>query len=57
MLRLNILSQQIRNKWEPQCLDSNGDTLGKAIIGYVCHGQGGNQVINGRLSFMIKQLE
>lgn len=34
---------EIRNKWEPQCLDSNGDTLGKAIIGYVCHGQGGNQ--------------
>ncbi len=24
-------------------MDSNGDTLGKAIIGYVCHGQGGNQ--------------
>lgn len=34
---------EIRNSAEPQCLDSNGDTLGKAIIGYVCHGQGGNQ--------------
>lgn len=29
---------------ESYCLDSNGDTLGKAIIGYSCHGQGGNQV-------------
>lgn len=35
---------EIRSQFEPQCLDSNGDTLGKAIIGYVCHGQGGNQV-------------
>jgi polypeptide N-acetylgalactosaminyltransferase len=34
---------EIRSQAEPQCLDSNGDTLGKAIIGYVCHGQGGNQ--------------
>jgi polypeptide N-acetylgalactosaminyltransferase len=34
---------EIRNAAMPQCLDSNGDTLGKAIIGYVCHGQGGNQ--------------
>lgn len=35
---------EIRSQAEAQCLDSNGDTLGKAIIGYVCHGQGGNQV-------------
>lgn len=35
---------EIRNEAMPQCMDSNGDTLGKAIIGYVCHGQGGNQV-------------
>lgn len=34
---------EIRSQSESQCLDSNGDTLGKAIIGYVCHGQGGNQ--------------
>jgi polypeptide N-acetylgalactosaminyltransferase len=34
---------KVRSAWESHCLDSNGDTLGKAIIGYVCHGQGGNQ--------------
>lgn len=34
---------EIRNSWKPFCLDSGGDELGKAIIGYGCHGQGGNQ--------------
>lgn len=34
---------EIRSGHNAFCLDSNGDTLGKSIIGYGCHGQGGNQ--------------
>jgi polypeptide N-acetylgalactosaminyltransferase len=34
---------EVRSEAENYCLDSNGDTTGKAVIGYVCHGQGGNQ--------------
>jgi len=34
---------EIRAESQPYCLDSNGDSIGKAIIGYPCHGQGGNQ--------------
>jgi polypeptide N-acetylgalactosaminyltransferase len=35
---------EVRNEAFSQCLDSNGDTADKPVIGYVCHGQGGNQV-------------
>lgn len=34
---------EIRSSVTNYCLDSNGDSVGKSIIGYQCHGQGGNQ--------------
>ncbi len=37
---INVL--KVRSAWQPFCLDSN-DTIGKAIIAFPCHGEGGNQ--------------
>ena len=35
---------KVRNEATSYCLDANGNKNGKAVIGYNCHGQGGNQV-------------
>ena len=35
---------KIRSKAGAYCVDSKDDKTGTNVIGYQCHGQGGNQV-------------
>ena len=43
---------EVRSHAGPYCFDSNGDTLGKGVISYYCHSQGGNQVTNNTINIL-----